>query len=230
MVEVNLIRYNIRMFLSLLAQAIIFFAAADQLEIPRAWLFFVITFIYYVSSFIIVYRLNPDVIIERGGSAFQEDTKTWDKYLLLSYSILGVYGQFLVAGWDLGHINYWPLGLEYMAVGIILYMVSMVLAVWVLVENPFFEPSVRIQKERGHKVVESGPYSLVRHPGYLSGILLHLAIPMILGSGLALIYTTIILLILLIRTYYEDKTLQVELDGYKEYTGKTRCRILPGIW
>ncbi|MBI5680274.1 MAG: isoprenylcysteine carboxylmethyltransferase family protein [Methanobacterium sp.] len=230
MVKINLIRYNLRLFLSLLAQAIIFFAAAGQIEIFRAWGFFVLTFIYYISSFIIVYRLNPEVILKRGGSAFQEGTKTWDKYILIVYTILGVYGQFFVAGWDLGHINFWPLGLEYMVLGLILYLGSMVLAVWALIKNPYFEPSVRIQKDRGQKVIESGPYRLVRHPGYLSGILLHLAIPMIIGSGLTLIYTAIIVLLLLIRTYCEDKTLQRELEGYKEYTKKTRYRILPGIW
>lgn len=230
MVKTNLIRYNVRLFLSLLAQAIIFFAAADQLEIPRAWLFFVLTFFYYVSSFIIIYRLNPEVIEERGSSAFQEGTKSWDKYIILAYTILGIYGQFFVAGWDLGHIKFFFLCLEYLLAGLILYMVSIVLIVWAMIQNPFFEPSVRIQKERGQQVIESGPYQLVRHPGYLSGILLHLAIPMILGSGLALIYATIIILLLIIRTYLEDKTLQVELEGYREYTEKTQYRILPGIW
>lgn len=230
MVKINLIRYNVRLFLSLLAQVIIFFAAAGEIWVSRACLLFILTFIYYVSSFIIIYRLNPEVILHRGGSAFQEDTKAWDRYILLIYTILGVYGQFFVAGWDLGHINFWPLGLEYLVVGLPLYVVSIVLIVWAMIQNPFFEPSVRIQKDRDQKVIDSGPYRLIRHPGYLSGILFHLALPMILGSGLALIYTAIIVLILLIRTYFEDKTLQAELEGYKDYINEVRYRILPGIW
>lgn len=228
--KINLIRYNVRMFGSLLAQAIIFFAAAGEMGVPRAWLFFILTIFYYISSFTIIYRLNPEVIYQRGGSTFKVGTKSWDKYMLLPYAFLGVYGQFFVAGWDLGHINFWFLGLEYLGVGLILYLISIILIIWAMIQNPFFEPSVRIQKERNHRVIESGPYRLIRHPGYLSGILFHIAMPMIIGSGLALIYSIIIIILLLIRTYLEDKTLQAELEGYKEYTGKTRYLILPGIW
>ncbi|WJI09268.1 isoprenylcysteine carboxylmethyltransferase family protein [Methanobacterium sp. CWC-01] len=227
---VNTLRYLLRLFLSLLAQAIIFFSAAGQLEIPRAWLFFALTFIYYVLSFIVLYRFNHELIHYRGGSAFRGDTKQWDKYILLIYTFLGVYGQFFVAGWDLGHIHWLYLGLEYMVVGIILFIISDVLIVWAMVQNPFFEPTVRIQRERGQKVIGSGPYQIVRHPGYLSGILWHLAMPLIFGSGLTLVYSLLIIVLLVVRTYLEDKTLQAELEGYQEYTRKTRYRILPGLW
>lgn len=226
----NIIRYNVRLFLGLLAQAIIFFAAAGITEIPRAWFFFIITIIYYISSFIVIYLLNPDVIISRGGSAFRENTKKWDKYILLVYTILGIYGQFFVAGWDLGHLKFWLLGFDYIWIGLFLYLVSIVLIVWSLIQNPYFEPSVRIQKDRNHKVITTGPYRLVRHPGYLSGILMHLGMPMIIGSGLALIYAIIIIGILLLRTYMEDKTLQTELEGYKDYADKTKYKIFLGIW
>lgn len=226
----NTFRYILRLFLSLIAQAIIFFAAAGQFEIPRAWIFFILTFIYYLTSFIILYRLTPELINQRGGSAFQESSKTWDKYILIVYTFLGIYAQFFVAGWDLGHINFWPLGLEYFGLGLGLFIISIVLIVWAMVQNPFFEPTVRIQKERNQKVINSGPYRIVRHPGYLSGILWHLAVPMILGSGLTLIYTVIIIMILIVRTYLEDETLQKELGGYKEYTEKTKYRLLPGAW
>lgn len=226
----NITRYNLRLFLSLLAQAIIFFSAAGQLEIGRAWLFFALTFIYYVVSFIIIYRSNPSLITHRGGPAFREDSKLWDKYILLAYTFLGIYGQFFVAGWDLGHINWFNLGIEYLVVGLILFIISDILIVWAMVQNPFFEPTVRIQKERDQKVISSGPYRILRHPGYLSGILLHLALPMIVGSGLALIYSMVIIFLLILRTYLEDETLQAELEGYKDYSKNTRYRILPGVW
>lgn len=227
--NINLVRYNVRLFLGLLAQAIIFFSAAEDADIPRAWLLFIITFFYYIFLFIIPYRVNPALILQRGGSALPEDTKSWDKYIILAYTFL-LYGQFFVAGWDLGHIQSRSLGIEYLGCGLALYALSITLAVWSLIENPFFEASVRIQKDRGQRVIESGPYKLVRHPGYLSGILWHLAMPMILGSGLALIYAVPIISLLFIRAYLEDETLQAELEGYEAYTGKTRYRILPGIW
>jgi protein-S-isoprenylcysteine O-methyltransferase Ste14 len=227
---VNTLRYLLRLYLSLLAQAIIFFAVADQLEIPRAWLFFALTFIYYIFSFIILYRFNPELIHHRGGSAFRGDSKQWDKYILLIYTFLGVYGQFFVAGWDFGHVQWFYLGGEYLVMGVILFIISDVLIVWAMVQNPFFEPTVRIQKERDQKVISSGPYRIVRHPGYLSGILWHLAMPLIFGSGLTLVYSLLIVVLLVVRTYLEDKTLQAELDGYTEYTAKIRYRLLPGVW
>ena len=119
---------------------------------------------------------------------------------------------------------------KYFGLGLGLFIISIVLIVWAMVQNPFFEPTVRIQKERNQKVINSGPYRIVRHPGYLLGILWHLAVPMILGSGLTLIYTVIIIMILIVRTYLEDETLQKELGGYKEYTEKTKYRLLPGSW
>lgn len=230
MIKTNTLRYLARLFLSLLAQAIIFFAAADQLDLPRAWLFFALAFLYYLTSFIILYWFNPDLIQHRGGSAFRGDSKEWDKYILLIYTFLGVYGQFLVAGWDLGRIQWFYLGGEYLVIGIILFLISDVLIVWAMVQNPFFEPTVRIQNERDQRVISSGPYQIVRHPGYLSGILWHLSMPLIFGSGLALVYSLLIIVLLVVRTYLEDKTLQAELEGYQEYTRKTRYRILPGIW
>ena len=120
MIKISTLRYLARLFLRLLAQAIIFFAAANQLDLPRAWLFFALTFLYYLLSFIILYWSNPNLIQHRGGSAFREDSKQWDKYILLIYALLGVYGQFFVAGWDLGHVQWFYLGWEYLVVGIIL--------------------------------------------------------------------------------------------------------------
>jgi protein-S-isoprenylcysteine O-methyltransferase Ste14 len=230
MMSTTTLRYLFRLFLSLIAQIIIFFAVADQLDLPRAWLFFALAFIYYLVSFFILHRFNPDLIHHRGGSAFRGDSKQWDKYILLIYTFLGVYGQFFVAGWDLGHIQWFYLGWEYLVMGIILFIISDVLIVWAMVQNPFFEPTVRIQKERGQRVISSGPYRIVRHPGYLSGILWHLAMPLIFGSGLTLVYSLLIIVLLVVRTYLEDKTLQAELEGYREYIRKTRYRILPGVW
>ena len=230
MIKISTLRYLARLFLSLLAQAIVFFAAANQLELPRAWLFFALAFLYYLLSFIILYQFNPNLIQHRGGSAFREDSKQWDKYILLIYTLLGVYGQFFVAGWDLGHVQWFYLGWEYLVVGIILFIISDVLIVWAMVQNPFFEPTVRIQKERNQRVISNGPYRIVRHPGYLSGILWHLAMPLIFGSGLTLVYSLLIVVLLVVRTYLEDKTLQAELEGYQGYTRKTRHRLLPGVW
>jgi protein-S-isoprenylcysteine O-methyltransferase Ste14 len=101
---------------------------------------------------------------------------------------------------------------------------------WAKRENKFFSSVVRIQKDRNQTVCKGGPYQYVRHPGYLGGLLYIIATPLLLGSFWGLIPVIIAVILLVIRTYLEDKTLQAELEGYKDYTNEVRYRILPGIW
>ena len=99
-----------------------------------------------------------------------------------------------------------------------------------MINNKYFEPTVRIQKEKYHKVITSGPYRIIRHPGYLSGILFAISIPLLIGSIFSFIGVGMYIIIIIIRTWLEDNTLQKELEGYEEYTRQVRYRLLPGIW
>jgi protein-S-isoprenylcysteine O-methyltransferase Ste14 len=99
-----------------------------------------------------------------------------------------------------------------------------------MASNTHFESYVRIQEDRAHKPVSSGPYQYVRHPGYVGMALSALSIPLTLGSWWALIPAGIAALLIVIRTALEDKTLHTELQGYAEYAKKVRYRLLPGIW
>jgi protein-S-isoprenylcysteine O-methyltransferase Ste14 len=101
---------------------------------------------------------------------------------------------------------------------------------WALIENRFFSSVVRIQKERDHQVVSSGPYRWVRHPGYAGALWLYLATPLFLDSVWAFIPAVLLMAVLVIRTRLEDRTLQEELDGYREYAQRVRYRLFPGIW
>ena len=85
------------------------------------------------------------------------------------------------------------------------------------------------ERQRSH-VIETGPYSIIRHPGYLGMLLGSLPIPFAFGSALSFIPVIIMVLLVFIRTYYEDKTLMIELEGYKEYSKKVRYRLIPFIW
>ena len=96
--------------------------------------------------------------------------------------------------------------------------------------NRHFEPTVRILTDRGHTVIDKGPYAIVRHPGYLTAAPLRLGIPLALGSYWALIPAVISYLLLVVRTVLEDRTLQDELPGYKEYAQRVRYRLVAGIW
>ena len=101
---------------------------------------------------------------------------------------------------------------------------------WAESVNKFFEPTVRIQTDRGHKVIDTGPYALVRHPGYVAACLLFMGMPLALGSLWALIPAVLSCLLLVVRTILEDRTLREELSGYEEYTQRVRYRLIPGVW
>jgi protein-S-isoprenylcysteine O-methyltransferase Ste14 len=110
------------------------------------------------------------------------------------------------------------------------FVVSAAWITWVLVRNPHAESSVRIQRERDHTVVSSGPYRFVRHPMYVGLILLHVSIALVLGSMWTLALAGLFTILFLWRTALEDRTLRRELSGYEEYTQATRYRLMPGIW
>ena len=109
-------------------------------------------------------------------------------------------------------------------------LVGFGLSVWAEAVNKFLEPTVRIQTDRGHKVVDNGPYSIVRHPAYVSGCLVFVGVALSLGSLWALIPAGISSLLLILRTHWEDQTLQAELPGYKQYAERVRYRLIPGVW
>ncbi|NLE75533.1 MAG: isoprenylcysteine carboxylmethyltransferase family protein, partial [Chloroflexi bacterium] len=104
------------------------------------------------------------------------------------------------------------------------------LGAYALVANPFFSGMVRIQADRGHRVVTGGPYRWVRHPGYLGALVTFLATPVFLDSPWAFVPTAFLAVVLVVRTHLEDRTLQQQLAGYREYAARVRRRLLPGLW
>ena len=99
-----------------------------------------------------------------------------------------------------------------------------------MIVNKFFVKFVRIQAERGHYVVTDGPYAYIRHPGYAGTVLAFIVLPIALSSLWALIPALVGGSLLVIRTFLEDRFLQKEFDGYREYASSVRWRLLPGIW
>jgi protein-S-isoprenylcysteine O-methyltransferase Ste14 len=175
------------------------------------------------------YKLNPGLLaarlkIKRKGS------KTWDEILMRVSNLTVLILVPVIGGLDLGRFHWSTLDVRFMIVGFAPLILSTILLNWAMITNPYFEPTVRIQKDRGHKVITSGPYRIVRHPGYLAGILYILSIPLIIGSFFAFIPVGIYISLMIIRTFLEDRTLQKELEGYSEYAQKVQCRLFPYIW
>ena len=197
----------------------------------EAWVYALIGVFGFIFSRVLVNKRHPDLIAERAKYMQHENTKPWDQILA---RLLGLGGALipLTAGLDIRYgwtANGFGLSAKLAALAMIL--LGYVIGSWALLENRFFSGVVRIQKERGHHVVSTGPYAWVRHPGYAGALLTYWLTPIFLDSLWTFVPVTALTLVLIIRTSLEDRTLQEELPGYKEYAAqKTRYRLLPGIW
>lgn len=197
----------------------------------QAWVYGLIGVLGFIISRLLVNRRHPDLLAERARFMQHEGTKPWDNVLA---RLVGLGGALipLAAGLDVKYSwseTDYSLSVELAALAFI--VIGYVIGSWALLENRFFSGVVRIQTERDHHVISTGPYAWVRHPGYVGGLLTYFATPLLLDSPWTFVPVVFIAVVLIIRTSLEDRTLQEELPGYKEYaTQKTKYRLLPGVW
>lgn len=123
-----------------------------------------------------------------------------------------------------------PMPVAWRIAGLIMFFTGIGTFVYAMSVNRFFSSVVRIQDERGHSVIESGPYARVRHPGYLGMLLLGATMPLALGSWWAFVPGSVIVAFGFRRVVIEDRFLAANLPGYREYAARVRYRLLPGIW
>lgn len=217
------------LFLAVMTGGLIFLGAGT-LEWTHAWLFSSVYFLCWLSLSLVLVRWNPELLNERGKPAAKmTGTKSWDWLLVGLYALLIVVQPFS-AGVDFRYRWSADGTLILALIGNLLMIVAMALLTWSMVHNRFFEGTVRLQEQRGQSVISSGPYQYVRHPGYTAVMLTFLALPVALGTWLALIPGLIGIVVFVIRTALEDRTLQTELPGYVEFTQTTRYRLIPGVW
>jgi protein-S-isoprenylcysteine O-methyltransferase Ste14 len=195
-----------------------------------AWINIGLNFVFIFGSRLFLLFTNPGVLLERAKSISAKDAKRWDKPLLLFTGLITPLLLVIICGLD--HRWMWSgiIPPAWQWVGLSLYTLGGILAIWAMLVNAFFSAAVRIQADRGHSVIQNGPYRIVRHPSYIGGILGYLATPVMLNALWALIPAGLAAVIIILRTRREDLTLQEELPGYRAYTQRTRYRLLPGIW
>ncbi len=223
------IKSLILFYILLSVQIVVFFFSAGHIPGIRSWIYFFTAFIHSTASTVVQWKLNPELLIERLKPK-RKGSKLWDEVLMRICNLTILLVVPIVAGLDIGNYYWSNLDIVLIPLGLFLVLISSILLNWAMVVNPHFEPTVRIQKDRAHRVITSGPYKIVRHPGYLAGILYALAIPFLIGSTFTFLPVGIYCLLMMTRTHLEDETLQKELTGYLEYTQKTRYRLFPGIW
>jgi len=229
-IKTGAIRWLLRETIGNLVLVAILFGIVGRWDWWNGWALSATYILWTLGSIIFILPVNPQMLAERQISGVKSGAKKWDMFLV---SLMGMmlFVVYIVAcldvrnGWSPGI----PLWLEIAAL-VVCVLSYDVLVMWSMVVNSFFTAIIRIQTERDHTVIKRGPYRLVRHPGYLGTIIFYLASPLLLGSLWGLVPAAGTALVLLVRTAIEDKTLQAELPGYKEYSQTTPYRLVPGIW
>jgi protein-S-isoprenylcysteine O-methyltransferase Ste14 len=195
----------------------------------EAWTYAGISILGFAISRMLAARRHPDILSERAKFLQHKDAKPFDKILS---PLVGLGGGIIpiIAGLD--ELFQWSPGFSptVKIISLIIILAGYTLASYALIENRFFSGMVRIQTDRGHKVVSGGPYRWVRHPGYAGSLITYPVIPLLLDSEWTFIPAILLIIILVIRTYLEDKTLQKELPGYADYANKVRYRLVPWVW
>ncbi|MBA7584034.1 hypothetical protein ES708_25986 [subsurface metagenome] len=201
------------------------FIGAGRIDYWQGWIYNGLNIIFLLLS----YFLLPRELIEERLKP-KEGMKKWDKiYYIVSTPVY--FAILIISILDGGRFDWEPrIPILVVIIGVVVYIIGQIIVLWAKKVNKFFSTVVRIQKDRGQTVCKDGPYRFVRHPGYLGGLLYIIVTPIVLSSFWGLIPTAIAVVLLFIRTYLEDKTLQRELEGYTDYTNEARYRLLPGIW
>jgi protein-S-isoprenylcysteine O-methyltransferase Ste14 len=221
------VKLLVRGLITNLVFTLILFTAAGKIHYTQGWIFLAANVLSTFMNFLSI-RGNPELAAERAKTG--GDIKSWDKRIL-GLSAVFYLGMIITAGLDSGRFLWspdfhWPVT----AAGLLMLLAGQYLFLTARRQNAFFSTGMRIQKERGQVVCDTGLYKIIRHPGYLGMILSLSAIPLITTSRWSWIPASGAIILLLIRTSLEDTSLRNELQGYVEYSEKTRYRLIPFIW
>lgn len=205
------------------------FLPAGTLNWPAAWAFLALFFTFSIALRVWLLRFNPELLAERLTGIGKPDQKTWDKVLLAITAVaffawLPVMGLDAVRfGWS--HVPAWLQGL-----GTLLVLISFYIFYLTFRDNPYLSPAVRIQSDRGHEVISTGPYLWVRHPMYAGFVLFAFGTTLMLGSMYGLLGALLLIGIIARRAVLEERVLRDELKGYRDYMTQVKYRLIPHVW
>jgi len=216
--------------------AVVFLIVALALFVPAgtlAWaagLLYLALFVGFVAAtYVWLYRHNPGLLKERMAGVVRSDQKGWDKVLMIILQTLCL-AWVVVIALDAERFHWSQMPGWVQIVGTIILLCSYYLIFTTFRENSYLSPVVRIQNDRGHKVVSTGPYHYVRHPMYSGITLFSIGTPLLLGSWYGLLLGLILVGILARRAVLEESLLRNELQGYADYTRQVKNRFIPHVW
>ena len=193
----------------------------------RGWLFLFVVIVASIAGTLYLRRVNPEVIAARINRREGTRRRDWNLGMIFLTTVMAIP---ILAALDDGRFHWLPVPWWVCLIGYTFLIAGLAGMTWAQSVNKFFEATVRIQTERGHKVIDTGPYAIVRHPGYAAGYLIFVGMPLALGSLWALVPVILLCPLLVLRTVWEDQMLREELAGYKEYAQRVRYKLVPGIW
>ena len=209
---------------------VILFVLAGDWHWIEGWVFSVIFLLMCFSTLLYLYFYDPALLKERFGSPIQQGQKSWDK-VLLSLFFIDFLVWFAIMPLDARRFRWSPVFPFWLrAMGTVLLIISIVMLFEALRENTFAAPVVKMQRERGQKVISNGMYGVVRHPMYAGALLLFVAGPLLLSSVWGLIISLLLILTIAVRSIGEEAMLKQELEGYSDYMKKVKWRMIPFIF
>jgi protein-S-isoprenylcysteine O-methyltransferase Ste14 len=224
----GIIRWIITSFVFLILVGLGLFISAGTISWPAAWAYLIIVAVIFVLDAVVLIPISPDLLGER--SRHQANAKKWDQLLSRLMATIGPLITWIVSGLDYRFSWSPELPAWILVISGLFVLLGGLLALWAMASNRFFIGMVRIQEERGHHVIQSGPYRYVRHPGYLGSLFYIVFTPLMLGSLWGLIPALLVCGVIFLRTSLEDQVLKNELPGYQDYSQQVTRKLVPGIW
>jgi protein-S-isoprenylcysteine O-methyltransferase Ste14 len=211
------------------AMGVVLFASAGTLDWPGAWIFLAGMVSLGLPAGLLLARHDPALLEERLRPWVQKEQTAADKILLSVLSLL-IFGWLVFMALDAVRFRWSSIPPWVQAIGALSILLSVLIGYRTLRENSFAAPVVKIQKDRGHTVVTTGPYRFVRHPMYAGALFFFFGTPLLLGSWWGLAWALGLTGLLVIRIRIEEKALRAELPGYEEYAARVRYRLIPRVW
>lgn len=204
------------------------FASAGTLDWPAAWVFLVTSAIIGPACGLWLAKTDPALLAERMRPTFQADQPAADKKFMLTFVLVMLIWLVAIGLDRRAQVSDVPLVLQ--ALGLAMYLLSTAFIMWVFRENSFATPVVKVQAERRHRVISSGPYAFVRHPMYSGIMLFFVGVPLLLGSWWGVAIAPVFAILFAIRARIEERALVEGLPDYADYAERVRYRLVPGVW
>jgi protein-S-isoprenylcysteine O-methyltransferase Ste14 len=214
---------------TLLLVILALFLPAGTFAWISGWVYVAIFFASTIGLTSWLVRYDPALMAERLTGFRQPDRKKWDK-IFIPILFVGFFAWLALIGLDAARFRWSHMSILLQVIGIALLLLSFYIFYLTFRENTYLSPAVRIQKERGQKVVSTGPYRHVRHPMYAGFGLYVIGTALMLGSWLGIASGLFLIAAVARRAIFEEQTLQRELPGYDDYMVKVRYRLIPGVW